>query len=140
MLVLTDEQIKRLMKMAGQGLNLKQMAALIDVSDATLDRLIERDSRVKEAIEKGRAEASEAITNTAYRLASSGRHPAMTMFWLKCRERWKETSVHELSGPDGKPIETKDASTIPEADLDAKISDKLARLGIAKPESTDEST
>lgn len=109
------------MKMAGQGLNLNQMAALLEISDATLDRLIKRDPRVKDAIEKGRAEASEAITYTAFRMAASGRHPAMTMFWLKCRERWKETSVHELSGPDGKPIETKNLSDLPEDQLDERI-------------------
>lgn len=28
------------------------------------------------------------------------------IFWLKTRAGWKETSVHEVSGRDGGPIET----------------------------------
>ena len=76
--------------MAGVGLNLNQIAAIIGVSPATLDRRIKDTPAIAEAISKGRSDASEKVMNTAFQMATSGTNPAMTIFWLKVRERWKE--------------------------------------------------
>ena len=42
-----------------------------------------------------------------YRKATGDGRESVTaaIFWLKARARWKEVSVHELGGPDGKPFE-----------------------------------
>ena len=67
----------------------------------------------------------QKITAVAFKLASSGKYPPMTMFWLKCRERWREVQVHEHSGPDGKPIETR--ANLTDEQLDARIKEMLAK-------------
>lgn len=34
--------------------------------------------------------ANTAVAKTLYRMATSGKQPAATMFWLKCRAGWRE--------------------------------------------------
>lgn len=48
---------------------------------------------------------------------------------------WGEKNTVEISGPEGKPIETKNVSEIPDEQLDEKIKAYLSRQG-----NTDEST
>ncbi|MCF6112941.1 hypothetical protein [Mesorhizobium muleiense] len=44
--------------------------------------------------------------NLFRKATGEGREEVITaIFWLKARGRWKETSVNEHSGLDGKPIE-----------------------------------
>ena len=124
---LSPDEVKRIETMAGLGLNVSQMAAVLNMSKKTFERRMHDTEGASDALEKGRASAALNVTKTAYSLATSGKVPAMTMFWLKCRERWKEVSVHEHSGPDGKPIETIDKNGMTDEELDAKIAEKLAK-------------
>ena len=117
---LSPAQTALIEKMAGQGLTTPQMAAILGISKKTFERRAEEDPAVADAIEKGRAVAGQKITAVAFKLASSGKYPPMTMFWLKCRERWREVQVHEHSGPDGKPIETR--ANLTDEQLDARRS------------------
>jgi hypothetical protein len=129
---LTAEQIVELKKMATLGLSIDQMAPLLDISARTLERMNAENDAVSGAIKKGRAEAIIAVGKSAFVQAVSGKTPAMTMFYLKCRAGWKETQVHELSGPDGKPIETRDKSDLTDEQLSAKIQSLLKKQGKAE--------
>ena len=90
LVVLTDEQLEQVEKLAGLGLRQDQIAAMLNVHRATYQRLINRDERVKAAVEKGKAKAATAVTKSAFKQAISGKNTAMTIFWLKVREGWKE--------------------------------------------------
>lgn len=103
---ITSEQIKQIETMAGIGLTIPQIAAVLGISETTLERKHRIDPLIKEAILKGRALASSQVMKSAFQQAVSGKSAVMTIFWLKCREHWKETTVHELTGKDGAPIET----------------------------------
>lgn len=118
---ITQDQIRLIQRLSGQGLNMEQVSAILGFSKDTIERRAKEMPELAAAIEKGRAEASDEVTKTAYRLAVSGKYPAMTMFWLKCRNRWKETSAVEHSGPDGKPIETKGTNELSDDELNSKI-------------------
>lgn len=132
---LTKRQIKLLEQLAGQGLNIPQMAAILGLSQRTLERRLKDTPDAIGGLEKGRAAAARKVTETAYKLAVSGKAPAMTMFWLKCRERWTERHVLEHVGKDGGPIETRDVTTLPDEQLEARIEALLAKVpGGAKPE------
>jgi hypothetical protein len=48
--------------------------------------------------------ANAAVANRAYQMAVAGDPPAATFFWLKCRNKWKETTRVEHTGPDGKSL------------------------------------
>lgn len=130
---LTADQIALIAKLAGQGLNVAQIAHIVGVSKKTLERRMKDTPHASDALEKGRAQAARRVTQTAYRLAVSGKVPAMTMFWLKCRERWSEVSKLELSGPEGKPIETR-ATALSDEELNARIKKLSAKLEPEKEE------
>ena len=89
-IVFSEADILQLQKYAAVGLSLDQMADLMDISDNTLDQRIKSDPRVKSAIKKGRSTAIHNVGKSAYDQAMSGKVPAMTMFYLKCRAGWRE--------------------------------------------------
>src|SRR5688572_17396180 len=100
-----EEDIRQVETMSGLGLNMDEIAAILGVSKDTVERRMNENGDLKAAIERGRAVAKNVITRTAYEMAKKGTVPAMTMFWLKCRANWTEKNVHELTGPDGGPIQ-----------------------------------
>jgi hypothetical protein len=89
-IVLKDEVIAVLARAAGFGANLDQLAALAGVSSATLDRIIQRQPGVRDAIEKGRAEAHQQVMQSLFNQAVSEKNVAATIFYLKTRCRWRE--------------------------------------------------
>lgn len=86
----TSKDIEQIKTMAGLGMPRDQMAAVLDVSKATFERRMNDQPAVREAVLKGRAQASAQIRKTAFQMANSGKHPVMTIFWLKVREHWTE--------------------------------------------------
>lgn len=52
------------------------------------------------------------------------------IFALKCRFGYKETTAHEHSGPDGKPIEHKNLTDLKEDQLDDRIKTLTEKIGI----------
>lgn len=89
-IVLTEEQKSSLSDMAKVGCNLDQIAGILRISPKTLDRMIENDPSISDAISSGRANGINKVAATAYQMAVSGKVPAMTMFFLKTRARWAE--------------------------------------------------
>lgn len=53
------------------------------------------------AISSGRSKAAAAVCETAFNMATSGAHPAMTMFWLKTRQGWREMGNEPAQGGAG---------------------------------------
>lgn len=130
-ILLTTAEIKQIETMSGLGLKVEQMAAVLGMAKKTFERRMNDTTDAKDALEKGRAIAAQQVTKTAYELAKSGKVPAMTMFWLKCRERWREVQVMEHSGPDGKPIETVNKhSDLTDKQLDDKIQKLIGKSGL----------
>jgi DNA-binding CsgD family transcriptional regulator len=99
-ITLTKEQIDTAAKLAGIGCTLEQIAYIIGVSPATLDRLKKRDEALADALDKGRSLASSEVLKTAFKMATSGKHPWMTGFWLKCKLGWKEPKHEEMQAPE----------------------------------------
>jgi hypothetical protein len=75
----------------------------------------------------GATKANSKVAETAYQMAISGKCPTMTIFWLKCRARWRETEHAglKLVALNQKPAEGS------HADLDKAITDELARVAAA---------
>lgn len=103
-LELTQEQLEKIETMAGLGLTNQQMASLLDMSKKTFERRMQDTVGGSDALLKGRAKASSQVLKSAFQQATSGKNPTMTIFWLKCREGWKDTSVVEHTGKDGAPL------------------------------------
>lgn len=95
-ITLSDDQIRQIEILAGLGLKMSDISLTLGFSERTLYNKSEEDERVLLAIKSGMAKAASQITQTAFQLAKSGKYPAMTMFWLKCRQRWREVHAEEM--------------------------------------------
>lgn len=86
----TDEQRRTVKTLAGYGIKASQIASILGLhSEITLRK------HFREELSLGPLEASANVMRTAFQLASSGRDPAMTIFWLKTRGRWSERGSEE---------------------------------------------
>lgn len=89
----TAKEIMQLERLAMIGMQVKRMAYVLDIELRTLNAMIEHDKNAQKALELGRSKCDEAILNTAFELAVSGKNVAMTMFYLKCRMGWREDGM-----------------------------------------------
>jgi hypothetical protein len=46
-------------------------------------------------LDRGGLEANSNVAQALYKMATSGKHAAATMFWLKCRAHWRERGTLE---------------------------------------------
>ncbi len=61
----------------------------------------------RDELDDGHVKANAKVAENLYRKATGEGREAVTaaIFWLKTRAGWKETSVHEVGGKDGRPVE-----------------------------------
>ncbi len=79
----TQEKRERVKALAGLGIPQEQICRMIGLrSQKTLRRYFSKE------LSLGIAESSANVLQTSFKLASSRRNPAMTIFWLKTRARW----------------------------------------------------
>lgn len=83
---ITEKMLKQAKVLAGYGLKNEQIADVIGLSRSSM---LSRPEFL-DAIQKGRSTASAAVMQSAFEMAISKKNVAMTIFWLKCRELWKE--------------------------------------------------
>ena len=93
----TEENRKNVRALAGFGLTHEQIAKVMGIRSA---KTLRRHFRPE--LDMGSVEANAQVAQTMYRMASSGKFPAATMFWLKARCRWSERSAADLR-PVGPP-------------------------------------
>ena len=90
----TDEQRQKVKALAGYGLPHKEIATVAGVGCiATLRKYF------PEELTLGPLEAQSNVTRTLFRLATSGRNPAATIFWMKTRAGWSEQGKVEEQQP-----------------------------------------
>jgi hypothetical protein len=126
----TDATRKQVETMAGYGVPEPGIAKSIGIGEVTLRKYY------RDELDIGVVKANSAVAQSLYKkaLGQGSGSVAAGIFWLKTRARWKETSVHEHSGPNGTPIQTFDLSklkdlTDEELDAAERIHAKLAALG-----------
>lgn len=81
----TDAQRKLVRSMAAIGLRQEHICQVLQIrSPKTLRKHFSTE------LTAGHADAMGTVTRTAFDMATSGRFPAMTMFWLKTHAGWSE--------------------------------------------------
>ncbi|MBA3520545.1 MAG: hypothetical protein H0T75_23560 [Rhizobiales bacterium] len=87
--------------MAGYGVSEADIAKVLDIDPETLRLHYRRE------LQASRVKTNAKVAENLYRKATGDGCEAVTaaIFWLKKRARWKETSVHEVGGSDGGPIQ-----------------------------------
>lgn len=97
-----DEMQRRQVEaLAGYGVPEADISGMIGIDAKTLRK------HYRHELDHGHAKANAKVAENLYRKATGEGREAVTaaIFWLKARARWKEVSVNEHSGLDGKPIE-----------------------------------
>jgi hypothetical protein len=92
----TDEQRRMVKSLAGCGLKQEHIAPLLGLASTTTLR-----KYFREELERGPVEAHANVRRTLFKLATSGRNPGATMYWLKTRARWSE------KGKTPEPVDTR---------------------------------
>jgi hypothetical protein len=88
--------------LAGYGVPEIGIAGMIGIDPKTLRK------HYRSELDFGHVKANAKVAENLLRKATGDGRESVTaaIFWLKSRARWRETSVHEISGRDGDPIET----------------------------------
>lgn len=86
----TEQQIAEAAKLYALGLTLPRVAAYFEVSEDMLRHAMKKNATLRSALEKAASKAIGDVSRSAYEMAISKKHPAMTIFYLKVRGRWKE--------------------------------------------------
>ena len=96
--ILNEKELGQLETMAGYGLKVEQMAAIFNMSKKTFERRMaenDGDNPLNDAVLKGRSKAGNNVLKTLYSMATSGKQPTATIFWVKCRQNWSEYGIPE---------------------------------------------
>jgi hypothetical protein len=78
----------------------------------------------------GHTKANIRVAENLFRKPTGEGREAVTaaIFWLKTRARWKETSVNEITGPDGGPVSEIRRVIVSFGDAEAKVIDSQPML------------
>ena len=91
----TEDDLKKVERLAGLGLSQKKIAHVFGMPYPTFEDRMKKYPELRMAYDIGVANATVKVAESAFEQAVSGKVPAMTMFWLKCKDNWKETQKHE---------------------------------------------
>ena len=94
----TEKDRRIVESMIAYGVTTQEVARVIGISPHTMYKYF------RDELETSAVKANSKVAETAYAMAVSGKCPAATFFWLKCRAQWRETTHLEHTGFDGNPI------------------------------------
>jgi hypothetical protein len=82
----TEQQRRMVESLAGCGTPQEDIASIMDIDPKTLRKHFRRE------LNCGAAKANAQVANTLFKMATSGKCPPATIFWVKTRNGWRETS------------------------------------------------
>ena len=86
----TEEQRSTVKSMAAYGIKQEDISTELGLrSPKTLRKHFGQE------IKRAAIQANTRVGQTLYKMATSGKEPAATIFWLKTRAGWRETQVVE---------------------------------------------
>ena len=118
----TPEQRKWVEAMSGYGIPEAEIARMLGENGIDLKTL---HRQFRRELDTGGTKANVNVAQSLYRTATSGKHPGASMFWLKCRAGWRETSILRHTGPQGGAVEIAPES---EESIKEKIIQQLRNL------------
>jgi hypothetical protein len=86
----TDEQRQLVKSLSAFGISQEHIARRLRIRSLKTLR-----KHYREELDEGVVDANCSVAKTLYKMATSGRHPTASMFWLASRAGWKVHSVHE---------------------------------------------
>jgi DNA-binding CsgD family transcriptional regulator len=99
-----ETQRKQVMLMAACGISHAEIAMFLGIAKSTLEKYFDKELKL------GQIEANAKVTGNIFRMATGDPEVKSTItaaiWWTKARMGWMDTSRQELTGADGKPIQT----------------------------------
>jgi predicted transcriptional regulator len=90
----TEKLSEKVKMLASVGVRQEEIAKVLDITPKTLRKHFRRE------LDTGAIEANAEVAQTLYRMATSGTHPAASIFWVKARCGWRENApVEEKKQP-----------------------------------------
>lgn len=132
---LTPETAHTATTLARLGFTDEKLAAALGISRSTLHEWRKASPEFADTLKGAKATADAKVMDALFQRATGyeapdgthiAPHPTAIIFWLRNRQpaEWKDTTRHEVSGPDGKPL----ATTPPLIQLAPAQEDALERL------------
>ena len=113
----------KVLKAAGAAMTIKEICALIGISEPTLRRCYRAE------LDSGHAIAISKVANVAFQIATDVNHPKvaqMAQFWLRSRGKWQLNDNVTVTGADGQPLlEGNAANVVDVSALSVEERDKL---------------
>ena len=91
----TEKDRKIVQAMASYGVPQEDIGRVIGVSHVTLRKYYQAE------LDNAAVQANAKVAETCFKMATSGKVPASTFFWLKTRAKWRETQNIGLVDKDG---------------------------------------
>lgn len=105
---LTDKELAEVEVLAGLGMRFEDIALSKGMCLDTLKKYAD------EQLQRGKAKAKAQVMQSAFKMATNGKTPAMTMFWLKTQCGWREVQQTESLA---KPIQMNKENTIQQVNI-----------------------
>src|ERR1017187_1244069 len=96
---ITEEQRRLVRSLSAFGVPQDQIAARIGIRSAKTLR-----KHYREDLDRGALDANATVSQTLFKLASSGTCPVATIFWLKIRAGWTERPQFERTARELPPF------------------------------------
>ena len=84
----TVEQRRTVKSLSAYGIRQDEIAKMLGLRAAKSLR-----KHFRQELDRGATEATAQVGQTLYKMATSGKHPAATIFWLKTRACWREIQI-----------------------------------------------
>ena len=124
----TDASRKQVEALASYGVPRHEIGKVAGICLATLAK------HYGDTLDIAATKANSLVAQSLFNRAVKGDGAAATsaaIFWLKARAGWREKSSHEISGPNGGPIQTMDLRGLSDEQL-AAMEPILAGLAVGK--------
>lgn len=98
----TEKDRQYVRSMSAYGVPQADIATVLGITRQTLA------VHYREELDRATTEANAKVAQTLFAQATDKDNPrsvTAAIFWLKTRAGWRETSVHEITGADGGPVQ-----------------------------------
>jgi hypothetical protein len=95
----TTEQRTMIEALAGYGLGVREISAVVGTTDKTLS------AHCSEELERGRAKANARVAQSLFERATKDKDTTAMIWWTKARMKWTDRTEVEHTGPGGGPIQ-----------------------------------
>jgi hypothetical protein len=119
----TEAMREKVRYLSGLGVPHDHIAKIIECSPKTLRKHFRRE------LDRGAAEALAAVAGYLFQAAKKGNVTAQ-IFIMKTRGGWKETTAHEVSGPNGEPTPNAEVLIVlPDNGRDPQLTEAIKKAG-----------